>query len=152
MDPRVYSLLFALFSTLASHQPVQAQQRSFGAGLIVGNPTGLTGKYWKNRENAYAFGLAWSLGGNSSVLIYGDYLWHRFEITGEPRTPLYVGVGAWIGSFENSTGLGARIPLGIMHLFSKDPIEVFLEIVPAISLVPDTDLDVQGGVGLRYYF
>lgn len=152
MGLRLGSILFILCLMLASQQPVQGQQRSFGAGILIGNPTGFTGKYWKSRENAYAFGLAWSLGSNGSVLVYGDYLWHRFEITGEPRTPLYFGVGAWIGSHENSTGLGARIPLGIMHLLSKDPIEVFLEIVPSISLIPDTDLDVQGGIGLRYYF
>ena len=132
--------------------PVQAQQRSFGAGVIIGDPTGFTAKYWKNKDNAYDFGLAWALGDNGSVLIYGDYIWHRFEITGEARTPLYFGAGAWFGANDNRTGLGARIPLGVTHIFARDPIDVFFEIVPAISIVPDTDLDVQGGFGIRYYF
>ena len=145
-------LFFATSLMLVCQVPAKGQQRPLGGGVIIGDPTGLTGKYWKSRENAYAFGLAWSLGDDESVQIYGDYLWHRFEITGEPRTPLYFGVGVWLGSNNNDTGLGVRIPLGVTHIFARDPIDVFFEIVPAISLVPDTDLDVQGGFGIRYYF
>ena len=148
----VFGLLLFTFLMVAPHTFVHAQQRSFGAGIIIGDPTGFTAKYWKSKENAYDFGLAWALGDNGSVLIYGDYIWHRFEITGEPRTPLYFGVGALFGANDNRTGLGVRIPLGVTHLFAKDPIDVFFEIVPAISIVPDTDLDVQGGFGIRYYF
>ena len=135
-----------------SNTSTYAQERPFGAGVIIGDPTGFTGKYWQNRENAYAFGLAWSLGDNDTVRIYGDYLWHRFEITGEARTPLYFGVGVWLGSKNNDTGLGVRIPLGITHIFGADPIDVFFEIVPTVDLAPDTDLGVQGGFGIRYYF
>lgn len=145
-------ILFVILSLVLLTSPVHAQQRPFGAGIIIGDPTGFTAKYWKNKENAYDFGLAWALGDNGSVLIYGDYIWHRFEITGEARTPLYFGVGAWFGANDNRTGLGARIPLGVTHLFARDPIDVFFEIVPAIRIVPDTDLDVQGGFGIRYYF
>ncbi|MBX2821743.1 MAG: hypothetical protein KTR29_18745 [Rhodothermaceae bacterium] len=145
-------VLLITFLMTAPHTLVHAQQRPFGAGIIIGDPTGFTAKYWKNKENAYDFGLAWALGDNGSVLIYGDYIWHRFEITGEARTPLYFGVGAWFGANDNRTGLGARIPLGVTHLFARDPIDVFFEIVPAIRIVPDTDLDVQGGFGIRYYF
>jgi len=144
--------LIAILLLMMLHSPVHGQQRSFGAGIIIGDPTGFTAKYWKSKENAYDFGLAWALGDNGSVLIYGDYIWHRFEITGEPRTPLYFGVGAWFGANDNRTGLGARIPLGVTHIFARDPIDIFFEIVPAISIVPDTDLDVQGGFGIRYYF
>ena len=145
-------LLFAVLFMVITESPAHAQQRSFGAGVIIGDPTGFTAKYWKSKENAYDFGLAWALGDNGAVLIYGDYIWHRFEITGEARTPLYFGVGAWFGANDNRTGLGARIPLGVTHIFARDPIDVFFEIVPAISIVPDTDLDVQGGFGIRYYF
>ncbi len=48
-------------------------------------------------------------------------------------------------------GLGARFPLGITHLLAQEPIDLFFELAPVLNLGPDTGLDLEGGIGIRYY-
>ena len=45
-----------------------------------------------------------------------------------------------------------RVPFGIAYLAATVPLEFFLEIVPVLDLVPDTDVDIEGAIGFRYYF
>lgn len=37
-----------------------AQGRNFGVGLVLGDPTGFTAKYWTSSTTALDFGLGWS--------------------------------------------------------------------------------------------
>jgi len=37
-------------------------------------------------------------------------------------------------------------------LFADTPLDIFVEVVPVLDLVPDTDLDFNGAVGIRYIF
>ncbi len=34
----------------------------------------------------------------------------------------------------------------------NSPIDVFLEIAPIVDLAPATELSVNGGIGIRFYF
>jgi len=45
-----------------------------------------------------------------------------------------------------------RIPLGINYIFEKVPLDIFLEFVPLLDLVPGTNFRLKGAVGIRYYF
>ena len=47
--------------------------------------------------------------------------------------------------------LGARFPFGIGKTLDNAPVEFFLEIVPILDLAPDTEFDLNGAVGVRYY-
>ena len=47
--------------------------------------------------------------------------------------------------------IGIRIPVGLSYLFANSPLEFFVEVVPLLDLSPDTELDFNGGLGLRYY-
>jgi len=40
-----------------------AQERGFGLGVIIGEPTGISAKLWTSPVNAFDFGLGWSIGG-----------------------------------------------------------------------------------------
>src|SRR5689334_22793050 len=84
-----------------------AQERSFGLGVIIGEPSGISAKLWTSPTTAFDFGLGWSVGGDrvghyegeydgsSRVHFHADYLWHSFEaIHSSERFPLYYGVGA----------------------------------------------------------
>jgi hypothetical protein len=136
--------------------------------LILGEPTGITGKYRFDR-NAVDGGLAFSF--NEFFLVYGDYLWNfprafgassKFVSELEP----YAGVGAilfastvggvknrsYFGTNSSSIGLGFRIPVGIEWLPAEAPLGVFVELVPGIGLVPGTFGFFEGGIGARYYF
>src|ERR1041384_2381931 len=44
-------------------QGSRAQERAFGLGVIVGEPTGLSAKLWTSSTNAFDFGLGRSIGG-----------------------------------------------------------------------------------------
>jgi hypothetical protein len=143
---------------------------SFGAGLILGEPTGLTVKYWLGSPGAIDGGLAYSF--NSFFLIYSDYLYHfkgAFGASSEFATELtpYVGGGAvlfvqttnqghqdrsFFRSDQGSVGLALRIPVGIEWTPGRAPFGVFVEIAPGIGIVPATFGLLQGGIGARFYF
>jgi len=48
--------------------------------------------------------------------------------------------------------VGVRIPVGINYIFAKAPLDIFLEIVPMLELVPRTEFNLNGGIGIRYFF
>jgi hypothetical protein len=142
----------------------------FGLGLIVGEPTGPTGKLWLSHESAVDFGLAFSF--NNYTLIYSDYLYHFPGAFGNgsafaARLVPYVGIGgelAFAGNRDNGDdrpyfgrgrdtfGLGVRVPLGMEWFAPRPRLGVFAEIVPGISLIPNTSSFVDAGLGARFYF
>jgi hypothetical protein len=75
----------------------------------------------------------------------------------------YVGAGLKLRFFDDHNrdrhddndgdflGIGVRVPLGL-EFFIIPEVEIFGELVPGISLFPDTDFDLDGGIGARYYF
>ena len=127
------------------------QQRPLGIGLVIGNPTGFHLKYWKNRRNAFDAAAGWTLDENDAFQLHGDYLWHNFDITEDERTPIYYGLGVRIVLQGDEAGLGFRIPFGINHLLRSEPIDFFLELAPVIHFGSDAELNLAGGVGVRYY-
>ena len=126
----------------------------FGAGLIIGDPTGLTTKWWISEKRAIDMALAWDFSGKDDRLeVHADYLWH-FPINipeMKGRLPLYVGVGGRLLTGHNAR-TGVRVPFGITYLFPGAPIDLFAEITPLLDLTPDSDFSVNGGVGVRFYF
>ena len=98
-------------------------------------------------------GAAWSFTGGSYFQLHSDLLVHNFKLftveTG--KMSFFYGVGARI-RFDDDTTFSLRVPVGISYEFEKTPIELFLEIVPMLDLVPATEVDIAGGVGFRYYF
>ena len=148
---RILTVLFVVAIFLQIK--VNAQDRGFGLGIILGQPTGVSGKYWTNGQNAFDFAAAWSFSENGNLLLQADYVWHMFRLiqVSEGKLPLYVGVGGEI-TFANRTRVGVRVPVGLDYLFANAPVDIFLEIVPILELVPETDFDLAGGVGVRYWF
>lgn len=135
----------------------------FGLGLIVGEPTGLSVKYWLDEEQAIDGAVAWSFWDGDGLELHADYLWHDYDLLGdEPssgKLPVYFGVGArlkfredeGLGHDDNDTLFGIRVPVGIGYLFQGKPFDLFAEISPILDLTPDVELDLSIAVGLRYY-
>jgi len=124
-----------------------------GLGIILGEPMGISFKTWQSDEIAYDAALAWSFGKDGKVHIHADYLIHNYKIirTINSNTPVYYGIGGRIKT-KDETVLGVRIPLGINFKSRKIPIDVFIEFVPTLNLIPETVFDLEGGIGARYYF
>lgn len=132
---------------------VKAQSSGVGLGLIVGEPTGVSFKYWTGSTTAIDAALAWSFIDGGAFHIHGDYLFHNMRLISVPEglLPFYYGIGARIKT-ANDTKLGVRVPLGLAYLFQSAPVDIFLEIVPILDLTPKTDFAINAALGARYYF
>ena len=148
---KLFGLLFVLITLFQIN--LNAQQKNFGLGIILGEPTGVSGKLWTSSENAFDFAAAWSFSGDGNLLLQADYVWHIFRLipVESGRLPFYVGVGAEV-IFDDDPVIGVRVPLGLDYMFSNAPVDIFVEFVPILTLAPSTDFDFAGGIGARYWF
>jgi len=129
----------------------KAQQDGFGLGLIFGDPTGISMKYYYNEENAVDGAVSWNFNGNW-FNIHADWLHHWYLIdVSQGELPLYAGVGGRLG-FGDQVRVGIRIPVGLSYNFDNAPFDIFLEVVPEMDIVPGTQFNMQGGIGGRYFF
>ncbi|MDH3215427.1 MAG: hypothetical protein OEN01_03940 [Candidatus Krumholzibacteria bacterium] len=147
--------LIIMLLTLTIYGTAVAQGGPFGLGIIIGEPTGIGGKYYLTRSNAIDGAVAWSLEGDNDFHIQGDYLYHNYSLIEVDRgeLPLYFGVGGRIAFRENRDDLvGVRFPVGLDYIFENAPVDIFGEIVPILDLAPDTDFDLEGAIGARFFF
>jgi hypothetical protein len=141
------------------------QNKPFGLGLALGEPTGVTGKYWFNRKNTLQFAIGWGYYPHGGGAVYCDYLYNVFTLVRAKKVPfnllLYMGIGGKIGVWGHhhhydhaGVGIGVRIPFGLSMVFVKGPFEVFLELVPGLAFIhPDPFwFDFDGCIGGRFYF
>ncbi|TAK53131.1 MAG: hypothetical protein EPO24_14815 [Bacteroidetes bacterium] len=130
------------------------QDKGFGLGIIVGEPTGISVKSWLSENSAVDGALAWSFYRGSSIHIHGDYIVHSFTAfnTEEPLA-LYYGIGGRLKDGDRiATQFGIRGVIGVNYLTRSVPIDVFLEIAPILDLAPATDLLFNAGLGARFFF
>jgi hypothetical protein len=127
-----------------------------GIGIIFGEPTGVSFKFWTGRTVAIDAAAAWSFADGSSIQLHGDLLFHSFDLfrVEKGRMALYYGFGGRLKTKDatDKARLSFRVPLGISYEFEGAPIEFFLEIAPMLDLVPKTEGAIGGGIGFRYYF
>ncbi len=147
-------VMAALFIIILFNTGVEAKYRNFGAGIIAGEPSGLSIKNWLRSGRAIDMALAWSFKGKSRFTIHADYLKHRFRLINEEEGSLlfYYGFGGRIMFDDNDERLGMRIPVGLTWLFGKAPFDIFLEIVPILDVIPESDVNLNAAIGFRYYF
>ncbi|MGB2869256.1 MAG: hypothetical protein WBD36_12450 [Bacteroidota bacterium] len=141
-------------------------QEGFGLGVIIGEPTGISAKLWTSSENAFDFGLGWSVGGDrivrydgnynggSRVHFHLDYVWHSFDaIHSSERFPVYYGFGGHLnnGAGYNSS-MAVRGVIGVLWLPRDTPIDVFIEMAPSLQLTSSTGFGIDAGIGARYFF
>lgn len=146
-------IIFVIIVTMIIAGNIYSQDRGFGLGIVVGEPTGLSAKLWTGRTNAFDFGAAWSFKGDGHLLVQADYVWHNYDLihVESGRLPLYFGIGGR-AIFADDPFVGARIPVGLDYQFANAPIDIFFEIVPILDLVPSTNFNLGGGLGVRFWF
>lgn len=146
------TITFVVLLTILGTMGVAAQDRGLGVGLILGEPTGLSAKLWLSGGTAVDAAAAWSFRDSGALHIHADYLFHKFDLLDLPegRLPFYVGLGGRI-KLETETRIGVRLAVGADYLFESVPLDVFLEIVPLLDLVPATEFGFNGAIGVRYF-
>ena len=141
--------MFLLISVLS----LQAQDKNFGIGIILGEPSGINAKLWLGSSNALDMAAAWSFKGNDHLLLQADYIWHSFDLipVSSGKLPIYFGIGGRVLLADDPL-IGVRVPIGLDYMFSHAPVDIFLEFVPILDLAPATEFDFGGGIGARYWF
>ena len=157
LRPRVVVLPLALLLIiLLSSLSAAAEEKNFGLGIMVGEPTGLSANYFLSKDNSIDLAVGWNASGNNDFVLHADYLWYKngFFQAGNAKMPLYFGVGGRLVLRDNNSDkFGVRIPVGVSYRF-PDPefLELFGELAPVLDLAPSMKLDFNIGVGVRFYF
>jgi len=131
-----------------------AQQKGFGLGVVLGEPTGISAKYWLTPGTALDFGLGYSFTSSNSLFdFYVDYVFHNSDmIHSTENFVVYYGPGARLKINESTSRLGVRGVIGILWLPRGTNFDVFVEIAPILDIIPATKFDFSGGIGGRYFF
>jgi hypothetical protein len=148
---KLFFLIIVLLCPLAVHaEGMNSERGMIGAGIVIGGPTGVCGKYWVT--NYQAVDAVFSVVGENNVYLRADYLFHDFRALPAPeegKLPLYYGPGFEIES--KGTG-GIRAVIGVDYLFKDYPFDIFLQIAPVLKFSPTVSLSFSGGFGARYYW
>lgn len=155
-----FVLILFSFNNIFAQSP---QGKDFGFGIILGDPTGGTVKFWTKNNNAFVIDLGASYFGSPRINV--DYLWH-FDAFESRIAKLYAGPGGVIGFGEghglyyknklvrkddDRFGIGGRGIFGVNVIPINEPLEFFFEFGVLIALAPDFDSFVDVGLGMRFY-
>jgi len=134
--------------------PASARDRDFGLGIVIGEPTGVSGKLWLSKTTAIDGVAAWSFRDEAAFHVHGDFLIHDFNLlkVDKGSLPVYYGIGGRMKFESDDSRVGARVPVGLAYIFEGRRVDLFFEIAPLLDLVPDTDFWINGGIGVRYFF
>lgn len=129
--------------------------RHFGAGVLFGEPTGVSLKYFFNEKMAVDGAVGWAFTDETDLHLHGDVLWHKHDMfdVREGDLALYGGVGGRVKfNHHNDDRAGVRLPVGLAYTFENVPVDVFVEIAPVLDVAPSTRGGFTGGVGARWWF
>lgn len=127
-------------------------------GLVLGDPSGLSLKFW-GVGNGMAFQLHAGGGGffaPATVALSGSLLFHT-ALTRQTPINGYLGVGAYVGMHTRKYGsdfgiMGLQMPFGLEFILSEAPLDIFMEIPPIFYLTTEGDVGfgLSMGIGLRF--
>mgnify|MGYP006926889144 FL=1 len=158
MNASIRWIFAALFVAGLCAAPLSAQaQRTSGAaglGVQAGEPSGGTLKVYHPNRPSYDVLAAWSF--DDFFFLNGRVLFEQpLEIENvEPPVQWFIGPGAYVGIYDNEAseaGLGVSGTVGLDILLAEH-FELYIQATPRFELVRETEPDIGGGLGLRYYF
>jgi hypothetical protein len=155
----------AIVIMLASARPASAE---VGLGLFIGQPTGIDLKVGLSPRSALDFVFGFYSGWNDARGIddgaYGHvtYLLQPFIAHGSSvMVPFRIGIGGAIydhsGRFDDHLHLAVRVPFQVGIQWRRTPLEIYFEIALKGTVLATDDhdhnfLDLDGGIGIRFYF
>lgn len=147
---RVILILFALCLTSNAFP----QKGDFGMGLILGNPTAFSIKWWTGDRSAIDASLGYHYGNLNHLHLNTDLLLHLWTFEKEQDLiKIYFGPGAGLG-FISDLSVTVRAPVGAGLYLHNIPLELFAELVPLLQIIGpgDSRFLMDGYIGVRWYF
>jgi hypothetical protein len=135
--------------TVSSETSKISKPKEWGFGLIIGDPTGVTAKYWQDKNVAYEFAFGSQLA-RAGIGVHADYLYHLYLFEDAPQAPLYIGGGIFLGGSETTISTGGRGVAGWSYLFDE-PFEIFMQLSPNCALLPEIEFFFSFSIGARLY-
>ena len=120
----------------------------FIAGTAYGSDLALS---LKLDDLPFMLGLGWDF--SSGVVIGATADWWMYETNLISIIDLYMGPGIF-GGFSTVSGeiwLGPRMAAGL-QVFFIEPLELFIELDPYLTLLPSIGFGLQGAAGVRFWF
>jgi hypothetical protein len=143
-------IILCVFMALSSE--LYAQR--VGIGGQIGDPSGISLRFQNGSALGYDILAAWDLDDYFFVNVHG--LWEH-SLSEAPRIHYFYGPGAFLGLRDNGRNdndddiyLGVSGALGLNLYIQR--LEIYAQVNPRISVVPGTDGDIGGGIGVRFYF
>ncbi len=128
-------------------------------GVILGDPSGLSGKMKYDGRHSIDGALAYSSGRHSGLQFHADYLWDRARSWGTTHGPIdmYYGLGGRLISYNDEdhkaqVSVGPRGSLGLDFNINNPNIEFFGELAVVLEVVPSMTADIDAGIGARIRF
>ncbi len=172
--------LFAALALLVASGSAGATEvgisRNFGLGFQLGDPTAIVAKAFLDNNDAVDFGLGiygyagnycsdknndrhWCSSAHGSMSVHADYLYQENIIHGPLKLDWHAGGGGRVifwnynDSGDSGVALLGRVPLGFDFTFRRPSfLEAYIEIAPAIVVIPPLHFTIDFGLGVRAYF
>lgn len=149
--------LIALSLTLLGTQHARAEN---ALGIVIGDPTGLSGRFGVSADNSIEGALAFTSEHYHGLHLHGTYLWDRartFHVQSGGAIDMYYGLGARIisinsGEHDGDVALAARAPIGLLFKINNPNLEFFAELAAALNVTPNVNADLDVGIGCRIRF
>jgi hypothetical protein len=142
--------------------PRAADKGTFGIGIILGEPTGISAKLYLQDDQAIQAAVGFAFIGDG-LHAHADYVFHPIILQSRDSfvLPLYAGPGVRVINYEKGRGnhvftLGLRGVVGLLFDFKTVPLDAFVEVAGVVEFgFSDGEgfgLALNAAAGARYYF
>ena len=134
-----------------------ARAEAIGLGLFLGEPSGLDIKVGLSAKSSIDIVIGQSsFRDNRTDYLHITYLLTPFVARGNSvLVPFRIGIGAAaLGVVDDNAHAAVRVPLEIGFRFRRTPLEIYGEVaIKGVFVEEDfITFDVDGGIGIRFYF
>lgn len=156
MKKIIFISIFGVFTLFSS-----AQDYRGAIGFRGGVDQGITLKNFVGGSSAFDLILSTHHFGLHFTALYEK---HNFDIFGVPNLALFYGFGGHIGFYNSSrwpnywptyssgTIIGADLVIGIEYTFKEIPINLAIDVVPSLNIIPGLWYWQKGALSIRYVF
>jgi len=149
------AVILVFFLIASPFMSAQTVNNNWGIGIQLGQPSGISIKKHNSAGMSADILLAWDLDDFFFANLHG--VWEK-DISGADGLHFVYGPGVFAGFKEHKRYKDDddEIFLGISGTFGLayyiDQFEIYLRLTPRLAVIENTDGDIGGGLGFRFFF